>query len=834
MTSHDARRQRLRRRTRMSGWKLGTLGAVSVGLAIAIVGIPDRPAQSQQAVADSAHSTEDYRWVLNNYCVLCHSEKYKFADIDLGAARETLEDPTKHAGTWEKTIRAIRRGVMPPQGMPQPDKETLTSLASYLQTSLDNAAAANPNPGRPVLHRLNRTEYANAVRDLLGVEPEAIAVADLLPVDDAGYGFDNIGDVLTVSPLLMEGYLSAARKIGRIALGDKNAGPAFETYEQPRFLIQDERMSEDQPLGTRGGAAIKHNFPLDAEYVIRINLHRNGYTYTLGTARQRQIDVRIDGVRVKTFAVGGDYKGRRPEQPSSFGQGEYERYLINAGQNLELRVPVKAGTHLVQVAFPSQTTEPEGIYQPPIADYSYALSYGRSDMEPGVANIAIGGPFDAKGLGDTPSRARIFVCKPIGQGEENSCAKEIVSRLARNAYRRPATEADITDLMGFYETARASGDFEDGIRAVVQRVLVDPEFLFRVEKEPANAAPGTAYRIGDLELASRLSFFLWSSIPDEELLKLAEANKLHEPGILEQQTRRMLADEKAAALLKNFAGQWLYLRNVEQTWPNPDVFPGFDANLREAFLKESELFVESQLREDKSVLDLLTADYTFINERLARHYDIQGVYGSRFRRVKLSGGNRQGILGHGSILTVTSFATRTAPTVRGKWLLETILGVPPPPPPADVPSLAFKKALDGTVLSMRAQMEAHRANPSCASCHRIMDPLGFALENFDATGKYRTVDGGEPIDASGIAPDGAELNGPADLRKYLISHPDEFVHTVASKLLTYALGRGPEYYDEPALRKIIKESESGEYRWSNLILNIVRSTPFQMKRSRES
>ena len=826
-TKGNRRRRTLNRRALYAG------SALAASLAALVGGAGYLHAQGESAPRSGTPST-DYRWVINNYCVVCHNSELKTAGLELDAARDTLKNPPAEAQVWEKVVRKLRMGAMPPQGMPRPDDATLTSLASYLETSLDRAAAAKPDPGRPAVHRLNRTEYANAVRDLLGVDTSAVDIPSLLPADDSGYGFDNIADVLTVSPLLLEGYLSAARKVARIAIGDREASPVTETIDLPRFLIQNERMSEDLPLGSRGGLAVKHDFPLDADYTLKISLQRNGYTYVLGTERPRQIDVRLDGEKIKQFTIGGDYKGKRPDQPSSFGQGEYERYLLTADQGLELRFPAKAGTHLVQVTFPSQTEEPEGVYEPPTTDYSYALSYGRRDMEPAVASITIGGPYDAKGISQTASRARIFTCTPANAADEEACARKIAGTLARHAFRRPSTEADVNELIGFYRSARKTGSFEDGIEAAVQRILVDPEFLFRIEKDPAKAAPGTAYRISDLELASRLSFFLWSSIPDDQLLELAAANKLSDPKVLDAQVKRMFADPKSKALMQNFAGQWLYLRNVDELGPNPDVFPEFDANLRDAFKIESQMFFESQVREDHSVLDLLNAKYSFVNERLARHYQIPNIYGSQFRRIALNDRNRQGLLGQGSILSVTSFATRTAPTIRGKWLLENILGTPPPPPPPNVPSLVLKTNDSGQLLSMRQQMEAHRANPACASCHKVMDPLGFALENFDATGKWRSTDGGVAIDSSGVAPDGSALNGPADLRKFLASHPDQFATTVTEKLMTYALGRGVEYYDAPAIRKIMRDSAPGQYRWSSLILGIVNSTPFQMRRSRES
>jgi len=762
------------------------------------------------------------------YCDSCHSGPKARAKLNLDNL--DLAHLDANGEVWEKVLRKLRNREMPPAGLPRPTPATFEALVKQIESERDRVAETRPNPGRPALHRLNRTEYASAVRDLLAVD---VDVAELLPADDAGYGFDNNGDVLSVSPALLEAYLSAARKISRSAIGDRAASPVLANYELPRFLIQNDRMSEDLPLGSRGGLAVRHNFPLDAEYTLRIKLQKNGYTYTLGTAHERRIDVRLDGQKLKDFTVGGDYKGNRPPQPNSFSHGPYERYLMTVDQNLELRFPAKAGTHLVQVMFPNNAAEPEGIYEPPVTDYSYALSYGRSDTEPAVATLTIGGPYEAKGIGDTPSRAHVFTCKPASASDEDACARRILSNLAHRAFRRPVSDTDLQELMSFYQSGRGAGGFEDGIESALQRILVDPEFLFRIERDPPQAAPGAVYRISDLELASRLSFFLWSSIPDDELLDLAEHGKLSDPKTFEQQVRRMLADNRAHALVSNFAGQWLYLRNVEKVWPNPDVYPEFDANLRDGFQKESELFFESMLKEDKSVLDLVSADYTFLNERLARHYQIPNVYGSHFRRVALNDENRKGLLGQGSILTVTSYATRTAPTIRGKWLLENILGTPPPPPPPNVPSLALKTGGEGKLLTMRQQMEAHRVNPACASCHKLMDPLGFALENFDATGKWRTMEGTSKIDASGVTPDGAALNGPADLREYLLSRPDQFAATVTEKLLTYALGRGLEEYDLPVVRKIVRDTATDNYKWSSLIIAIAESTPFQMRRSRE-
>jgi len=789
------------------------------------------PAAGQTPAAPT--SAPQFRAVVNQYCLTCHNERLKTAGMVLEG--RNVEIPGEDAPIWEKVIRKLRTRQMPPAGMPRPEPAVYDAFASYLVTSLDRAAAAEPNPGRPALHRLNRTEYANAIRDLLALDGDAIDIGSLLPADDAGYGFDNIGDVLTVSPMLLEGYLTAARKISRLAVGDPSAQPVFETYDMPRFVMQTDRMGEDLPLGSRGGIAVRHHFPVDAQYTLRIEMQRNGKTYILGLDRAHRMDVRLDGEKIKEFTVGGDFQGDQGElgsyQVRSFEQGEYERYRMYADKDLELRFHAKAGTRLIAITFPNETAELEGVYEPPVTDYAYAMDYGRPDMSPAVATVTIGGPYDVAGMGETESRRRIFACTPGNSDEQEPCARRILSHLARLAYRRPVTDTDVDDLLGFYQSGRAEGGFEEGVEAALQRILVDPEFLFRIERDPAGAAPRSPYRLSDLELASRLSFFLWSSIPDDELLTLAEQGKLQDSAVLEAQARRMLADPRSKSLVDNFAGQWLYLRNVARAWPNPDAFPEFDANLRSAFQQESSLFVESMIREDRSVLDLLKADYTFVNERLARHYGIPNIYGSHFRRITLADANRQGLIGQGSILTVTSYATRTSPTIRGKWLLENILGMPPPPPPANVPSLDEKKGDDGKPLTVRQQLEIHRANPVCASCHKVMDPLGFALENFDGTGKWRTADGGKPIDSSGVTPDGFQMQGPADLRQFLVNHPDQFVQTATERLLTYALGRGVEYYDMPVVRKIMQEAAPGGYRWSSLLVGIVRSMPFQMRRS---
>ncbi|MCZ6489178.1 MAG: DUF1592 domain-containing protein, partial [Acidobacteria bacterium] len=704
-----------------------------MGIALVGVGAVSLQASSQQPAGPVAPPASPQRALLNRYCVTCHNEKLKTADLMLD--QMDVENVSEGAEVWEKVVRKLRTGQMPPAGAPRPDEAAYDSFAAYLETELDRAAAAKPDPGRPAVHRLNRAEYTNAIRDLLAIDTDTMDIMSLLPVDDSGYGFDNIGDVLSVSPLLMEGYMAASRKISRLAVGDIATRPVFETYDIPKYLLQEDRMSEELPFGSRGGTVIRHYFPVDAEYVLKIRLQRNADYYILGLAEPRHLDVRLDGERIQLFTVGGALDGKPTEANIAgpqYGQRAEAEYMRSADEKLELRFPAKAGLHRVGVTFLNVTAEPEGVFQPPLTDYSYALDYGNPDTEPAVGSVTIGGPYNPKGLGDTASRRKIFVCRPEGGNDEEACARKILSTLARRAYRRPVTGDDIETLLGFYRDrrseGRSEGGFEEGIQTALQRILVDPEFLFRIERDPANVVPGAAYRISDLELASRLSFFLWSSIPDDELLGLAERGQLQDPEVLDRQVRRMLADSRSKSLVSNFAGQWLYLRNVQAVWPNPDVFPDFAANLREAFQKETELFFESILREDRSVLDLLNADYTFVNERLARHYGIPNIYGSHFRRVTLSDENRRGLLGQGSILTVTSYATRTSPTLRGKWVLEQLLGTPPLPPPPDVPSLEEKKDDDGKPLTMRQQMELHRVKPACASCHKSMDPLGFALE----------------------------------------------------------------------------------------------------------
>ena len=658
----------------------------------------------------------------------------------------------------------------------------------------------------------------------------------MLPADEADrHGFDNMARVLSVSPALLDRYVTAANKISRLAVGLPPSGPVIEQYQVPLNLQQDDRLSEELPFASRGGIAIRHHFPVDAEYLIKVRLQTNYVDYIRGIDGAHAIEVRLDGRRVRQFTVGGKAPGN--PAPASyegniFGEPAWERYMHEADAGLEVRVPVHAGPHTIAVSFPRELWEAEGVLQPRQSGFALAIN-AVPDGNPAIGSVTIHGPYGVAGPGTTASRRKIFLCYPTNAGDESSCAKSILSALARRAYRRPATREEVDTLLEFYTTGRAEGTtFEAGIQSAIERLLVDPNFLFRIEADPPKVPPGTGYRLTDFELASRLSFFLWSSIPDDELLDAAARGRLRDEKVLEGQVRRMLADARSKALTDNFVGQWLYLRNIRTLYPDPDVFPEFDENLREAFQRETELFFESQLREDRSVPELLSANYTFVNERLARHYQIPNIYGNRFRRVTLDDPRRGGLLGHASLLTVTSYPNRTSPVLRGKWLLENIVGNPPPPPPPDVPALP-DRGEDGKLATVRERLEHHRKNPACAVCHAPMDPLGFALENFDAIGGWRSTDAGAAIDASGALPGGSRFAGPAGLREVLLGQREQFVRTVAEKLLMYALGRGVEYYDLPVVRKITREAAASDYRWSSIVLGIVKSTPFQMRRSLE-
>ena len=764
------------------------------------------------------------RALLNQYCVTCHNERLKTAGLLLD--RADVEHVGLSVETWEKVAHKVRSGAMPPPGLPRPDKSALDAFVTHLETELDRDAAVHPDPGRPPEHRLNQFEYSNAIRDLLALDIDA---GSLLPADESDHGFDNIAAVLSISPTLLERYLSAARKITRLAVGDPATRPTVETFRISRGLRQDERMSEELPFGTRGGMVVHRYFPLDGEYAVKVTLGRSFTAARIRAINTReQIDVFLDGARVTRFDIGGEcaadgaYAARDPK---------CRAYTETADEALHVRFPAKAGPHAVGVAFVKKSTLTEGAAPTVLPPRHTSSTYEAPRMD--IDSVRLEGPYNPTGPGDTPSRRQIFVCHPARQEEEAPCARKILAAAARRAYRRPVTDDDVSVLMGFYQAGRREADFEAGIAEALARVLVSPQFLFRIERDPANSKPGTVYRLGDLELASRLSFFLWSTIPDEPLLNAAAQGKLKDPQVLEEQVRRMLADPRAKALSTNFGGQWLHLRNMKAVDPDPRLFPDFDDNLREDFRHETDLFLESQLKADRPLEELLTANYTFVNERLAKFYGIPGVYGTHFRRVTMADSNRRGLLGQASILTVTSYANRTSPVLRGKYLLDVILGAPPPPPPPNVPPLKETGEGGQPPASVRARLEEHRSNPVCASCHKQMDPLGFALENFDAIGKYRTRDGDAPIDSSGVLVDGSKFTNPAEFREALLAHKDEFVRNFTEKLMTYGLGRAVGYSDMPAVRQVVRNASGADYRWSSLILGIVTSEPFQMRRSAE-
>ena len=768
------------------------------------------------------------RALLDQYCVTCHNERLQTAGLLLD--QSDVERIDADGATWEKVARKLRSGAMPPAGRPRPDAEALDAFVTHLESELDRAAAAHPNPGRPPDHRLNRFEYGNAVRDLLALEidPEA-----LLPADESDHGLDNIAEVLSMSSTLLERYLLAARKISRLAVGDPTIGPGIETFDLSRGLRQDERMSEELPYGTRGGTAIRHYFPLDGDYVVKVRLGKNFTNSKIrAIATREQIDVLLDGAPITRFEIGGGcIDSDAPECEQTDRYYRTSRYDLAADEALEVRFRAPAGMHTLGVAFVRKSVLTEGPPPTLLPPRHTSSTYEAPRMD--IDYVRLEGPFNATGPGDTPSRRRIFICRPAGDADAEPCARQILSALARRAYRRPATDADVETLLRFYRAGQREGGFERGVQEALTRLLVSPEFLFRIERDPVHVAAQGVYPISDQELASRLSFFLWSSIPDDALLDAAERGALRDPGGLETQVRRMLADPRASALTRNFGGQWLLVRNLQAVDPDASSYPEFDDNLREFFRRETELFLESQMREDRPIEELLTADYTFLNERLARFYGVPNVYGVHFRRVPLNDPNRAGLLGHGSVLTVTSYATRTSPVVRGKFLLDNILGAPPPAPPPDVPALEEAAAGLGPHASMREQMAAHRRNAACAACHARIDPLGFALENFDGIGQWRETDGTAPIDASGALPDGTRFSGPQQFRRALLQRPEQFVHNFTERLLTYALGRAVQYYDMPAVRAIMRDAAASNYRWSSLILGIAESQPFQMRMARE-
>ena len=847
-------------------------------LALCLLTVAVRPTSTQtapQATAQPSPTPENGRALFAKYCVSCHNETLK-ARGTVPVAFEALDISNVSAdpSSWEKVVLKMRAGLMPPSGAPRPDAPARDAFLTGLEGALDRAAAARPNPGRTeAIHRLNRTEYRNAVRDLLSLD---IDVSALLPADDVSYGFDNIAGVLKISPTLMERYLGAAQKISRTAIGTAPPSPAIDYYRIPDDLSQDVQLP-GLPFGTRGGTRIVYTFPMDAEYEFRPRLTRD-LNESLPVYTDAQVlEISVDGERVGTFTLPGVQpvapagRGARPATSGGAGgrQGATPRPAPapepssspddppdpqvpaisqiaptirvsardrearnRADEAWNLRIPVKAGQREVIVTFVNRTSAlDETTRLPFLRPYPAGVNIPETRLGAYLRSVEIVGPLAPKGAGRSQARARIFSCTPAGAAEEAGCARSILADLARRAYRRPVTGADVDPLLVFYREGRSGAAFDEGIERALRRLLVSPEFLFRIVRDPAGATPGSVYSISDIDLASRLSFFLWSSIPDEELLTLAERRQLGTPAVLAAQVKRMLADPRATAFTTNFAGQWLFLRNLDAVVPVQSAFPDFDDTLRQAFRRETELFFDSIVRENRSAKDLLRADYTFLNERLARHYGVANVKGSHFRRVSLGADSpRAGILGQGSVLTVTSYPDRTSPVVRGKWILENLLGTPPPPP---VPDAGELRASDraGAVLSMRARMEQHRRSPVCASCHSMMDPLGLSLENFDAVGKWRTLgEASDRIDASGRLPDGTPFVGPAGLRDALL-RSDRFVATLTEKMMTYALGRGLEHYDQPAVRAILSDAARDDYRMSALIAGIVQSTPFRMRRA---
>ena len=804
---------------------VAVLAAATIWLASTSTMIVGQTLSGLPGGRDNARPT-NIQQTVSTYCVTCHNDKLKTGGLVLD--RPELADVAAHADVWEKVIRKVRTGMMPPAGSPRPNPGERDALLSSLVSTLDTAARVRPNPGRPLAHRMNRAEYANAIRDLLALDIDAAA---LLPPDDSSAGFDNNADVLGVSPVLLESYLTAAERVSALALGDRDIPPAGEIYRVKQDESQD-RHIPGLPIGTVGGILITRTLPLDGDYQFRVTLFRTNLGTMRGLEYEHQLEISVDGQRVHLAAFGGDAEIKASsDNPTTTGDSVDGRFTV--------RLPLKAGPHRIGVAFLEKTHA---------FNTRRLQNYVRSSSDtidfsgyPHIDEVILTGPFNATGASQTPSRRRIFVCQPKARAEETACARQIVATLARRAYRSDVSEKDIATLMDFFQQGRKDGgSFQSGIDLALRRVLASPKFIFRTERDPAGLAAGAAYRVSDVDLASRLSFFLWSSIPDDELLDAAARGTLGASGNpgsgirdagSERQVRRMLADPKSQSLIDNFVGQWLQLRNLKNKQPNSHEFPDFDDNLRQSLLTETELFFSSIVREDRSVLDLMNADYTFLNERLARHYGIPNVYGSHFRRVALPDETRRGLLGKGAVLMVTSHPHRTSPVIRGKWVLENILGAPPPPPPDVVPP--FQEETEAArPRSVRERLEAHRRNPACAGCHRMIDPAGLALENFDAVGAWRTRDGGTrgtPVDASGQLVDGTKVDGVVALRVALMREPDIFVSTVTEKLLTYALGRGLTAADMPAVRAIVRDAERDGYRFSSIVLGIVRSVPFQMR-----
>ena len=789
---------------------------LSLAAVMAIVAVPGylQIARSQQASPGAAApitsvtTAANERALLDQYCVGCHNKRL----LTGGLALDQLDPANmhEHAETWEKVVRKLRAGMMPPSGMPRPAAPVMDSMVSYMEKELDRTTAQNLVP--PGMHRLNRTEYTNAIRDVLALEVDA---TKFLPPDDSTRGFDNIAGALTLSPALMEAYLSAAGKISRLAVGDVSA-PTQAVFEVPADTAQNYHI-EGLPFGTRGGILIKYQFPADGDYTFKVKGVTGYFQAVLGGVKGEQLEVTVDGERVKLF----DWD---KEISNTTGNGKSTQ-----------KIPIKAGLHTVGVTFLATNDVPGSELNRPFQrTMNTPGSIPGFLFYPHVGQVWVEGPYNAKGASDTAARKKIFVCRPAAAKDEAACARNIASSLVKHAFRRPATSADVSRLMEFYQSGRTDGgSFDDGVEAIVQRVLADPEFVYRLEPEPAGLQAGKNYRISDLALASRLSFFLWSSVPDDQLIDLAAQGKLKDPVVLEKQVQRMLADPKSAALVSNFTGQWLGVRSLQTSEPVVNLFPDFDDNLRAAYRRETELFFSSVVHEDRSVLDLLTANYTYVNERLAKQYGIPNIYGPQFRRVDLPAelDYRRGLLGKGALLTVTSNAARTSPVARGKWFLQTFLGVSPPDPPPNVPIIK-DRPVDSTgnakTPTMRETMELHHTSPSCASCHKIFEPIGLALENFDAVGTWRTQDGESPIDATGVLVDGTKVDGVVSLREALIHRSEQFNRVVTEKLMTYALGRGMEYPDMPIVRSIVRDAAATNYKFSSIVMGVVKSPAFQM------
>ncbi len=780
-----------------------------LALALAFAGAP-------QAASAQAPAGDLSRALVDRYCVTCHNDRLQTAGLALDTV--DFERVAEHAPVLEKVVRKLRSGQMPPEGRPRPDAADVETFLSALEGALDREGEATPDPGRVASRRLNRVEYVNAIKDLLDLEVDG---AELLPSDMAGFGFDNNADVLAMTPSLMTRYIAAATKVSRAAIGSPDNRPMMQVYDVG-FEERDVRANEDMPFSTLGGLSQRHMFPLDGEYIFAVRLKRNATVETIEGIEEdeHEIELRVDHKLITRWDIGGRFPGPDPGVLIAVPEDDVEgqrlhEYRMTADDALEIRVPIEAGQRLVSVAFTDSAPSPHGLRG-----------------QPGIDKLFISGPFNGAVPDDTPSRQKIFTCRPADDAavdEKEACARDIISTLARRAYRRPVTGADVDPLVAVYRDGNAERDFDFGIELSLEALLSMPEFLMRIYEEPVDLEPGEPYRLSDLELASRLSFFLWRSIPDDELIEHAAAQRLSEPDVLSGQIRRMLEDERATRFMNDFVGQWLQIRNINEQAPDGALFAQFNDTLRRAMVEETQLFFESQVRADQPIQDLLIADYSFLNEQLARHYGVDGIYGSRFRRVDLEDDRRHGLLGHASLLTVTSYANRTSVVLRGKWVLETLLGAPPPPPPPNVPPLEEDEA-GAAPTSLREKMEQHRRNPVCATCHTEMDQLGFAMEHFDAIGQWRETDRGAEIDAT-IEWAGRTIDSPRAFREALVDKGEEFERTVVEKLLTYALGRGVDYYDAPTIRGIVRDLAGSDYRWSAIIEGVVTSSPFQMRRA---